>query len=351
LREARSETAAWPADGLERLTACPVCGDPRRELLYEGLTDTVWFVAPGRWTVHRCLGCSCAFLDPRPDRRTIGLAYSSYYTHSDHARPPAGGVKAAIQNGYLNARYGCTFTPASPLGRLVAWLLPKRRRYADRLVRHLHVPREGGRVLDVGCGDGAFLVAMRAGGWSVQGIEPDPAAAGRAAQAGVPVIAAPLEEAELAAESFDAVTLNHVLEHFHDPVQALRICRALLRPGGRLWIATPNLGGRGHAVFGQDWIGLDPPRHLVLFDRSALTRAVESAGFVDVSFELDYSAERTFPCSATVAAAEDPRDPEIVRRRRSRARVAVADVLTRLSPSRAEDLVLLARAGPSRGPA
>jgi hypothetical protein len=56
----------------------------------------------------------------------------------------------------------------------------------------------------------------------------------------------------------------------------------MLRPGGRIWITTPNIGSWGHLRFGQDWIGLDPPRHLVVFSQDALRRLLREAGFVDL---------------------------------------------------------------------
>jgi hypothetical protein len=56
----------------------------------------------------------------------------------------------------------------------------------------------------------------------------------------------------------------------------------LLRPGGTLWIATPNLDAAGHRMFGRDWLGLDPPRHLTVFTRSGLESVVSQAGFAAV---------------------------------------------------------------------
>lgn len=254
---------------------CPVCLDARRELLYDGLTDRIFGTAPGQWTLHRCLGCGSAFLDPRPNRETIGLAYGEYYTHEAAPAEPATSPRAAILNGYLNARWGYELTPASQLGRLAGRLLPRRRAYADRLVRHLSRPAARGRLLDVGSGDGSFVAWMRRLGWDAEGLEPDRAAAERAQSAGVPVTAASLEEVSFEPRSFDAVTMSHVIEHLHDPAAGLEACRSLLRPGGTLWLATPNLAGHGHAVFGRDWIGLDPPRHLVVFTRESLVRTVE----------------------------------------------------------------------------
>jgi SAM-dependent methyltransferase len=244
----------------------------------------------------------------------------------------------------VNRCYGYDLAPASRLGPVAARLLPKRRWHADRLVRNLPA-RRGGRLLDIGCGGGEFLVHMRSAGWEVEGVEPDAAAARRARSAGVRVHES-LEEADFPGGSFDAITLSHVIEHFHDPLGALRICRRIIRSSGLLWIATPNVDAAGRTAFGRDWIGLDPPRHLVLFTRSSLAGAVENAGFRLVRFLPDYSAERVFPCSATVAAGEDARDPRIVQRHRSSLRILAADVTARLTPARAEELVLLARAAP-----
>ena len=332
----------WPQEGLEPVGRCPICGDEGRELLYEGLTDRIFSTAPGRWTLHRCLGCASAFLDPRPTREAIGLAYGDYYTHDAGPVRAAAGSRVAILNGYLNSRWGYELEPASALGRAIARLLPRRRAYADRLVRHL--PRPAGRasLLDIGCGDGSFVAWMRRLGWDAEGLEPDFAAARRAQEAGIPVTAASLEDAPFDAESFDAVTMSHVIEHLHEPLAGLEACRRLLRPGGVLWLATPNLAGYGQATFGPDWIGLDPPRHLVVFTRESLVGSVERAGFSIESLPHDYSAERVFPCSAVVAAGGDSQDPAVVVNYRSRARVLAADVLSTLAPSRAEETVIVA---------
>ena len=322
-----------------------MCGGDRRETLYEGLTDRIFFSAPGRWTLHSCLDCGSTFLDPRPDRATIGLAYETYYTHTD--QPPAAPIRAqgfrdAARNGYLNARYGYDLAPASRLGPPIAALFQKRRWYADHMVRHLEKEPGRNRVLDVGCGDAFFLAGLKDAGWEVQGLEPDVNAAERARRHGIPVVAAPLEQASFEPSSFDAVTMNHVLEHFHDPLEALRICRRVLRPGGTIWLATPNLEALGHALFGSDWLGLDPPRHLVLFTRSSLADAVESAGFAPRAFPTPYTAHIGFPVSAAVAAGRDPLDSPSDRR--MRARVFAADLLVRFRPKRAEEIVLIAEA-------
>ena len=152
----------WRADGLEAVPDCPVCGATGRVTLYSGLRDRAFRTAPGEWTLVRCTGCNSAFLDPRPTSATIGLAYGAYYTHADAPAPsssPVAGVRLRLAHDYRRARWG--YQQDSPIrgGRLLAKLLPSRAAIVDREVRHLPAT-QGGRLLDVGCGDGAFVSYM-----------------------------------------------------------------------------------------------------------------------------------------------------------------------------------------------
>ena len=137
--------------------------------------------APGRWDLYRCGECGCAFLDPRPTRQTVTLAYGNYYedaADSARRRAAAAGehgwrsLRRAIRNGYLNARFGYGLAPASRLGRLVVPLLPRQREKADEHVRHLSLRPGRPRLLDVGCGEGEFVAEMASLGWDAEGIDP-----------------------------------------------------------------------------------------------------------------------------------------------------------------------------------
>lgn len=79
--------------------------------------------------------------------------------------------------------------------------------------------------------------------------------------------------------SFDAVVMSHVIEHVHDPEGLLRECRRILRSRGQITVVTPNAKSLGHRVFGADWRGLEPPRHLQVFTPLALRTLAEKAGF------------------------------------------------------------------------
>lgn len=65
----------------------------------------------------------------------------------------------------------------------------------------------------------------------------------------------------------------------HDPVESLQLAFDLLKPNGALWIATPNIDSFGHAYFGLNWRGIEPPRHLVIFNFKSLMLSLKKIGF------------------------------------------------------------------------
>jgi 2-polyprenyl-3-methyl-5-hydroxy-6-metoxy-1,4-benzoquinol methylase len=307
---------AWPADGLERVPDCPICGSSARSLLHEGLSDQIFFAAPGAWDLWQCARCRSAWLDPRPDEATIGIAYGSYYTHADTQRPQPQNaferLRAALGNGYRNSRYGTHLSPASPLGRPLAALLPPLRWPVDTAYRFMprRLPGKTMHVLDVGCGNGAWLEMARDAGWEVGGVEPDPVSREQAGTRGFEVregIADWLTEPG----TFDYVTMSHVIEHVHDPLALLRDSLTLLRPGGGLFVDTPNIDAFGHQLYGRHWRGLEPPRHLILFNRASLSKAVSSAGFRNIRYPFRlYPMHGLSEQSRRIAAGLDPYSSE-----------------------------------------
>lgn len=341
----------WPEEGLESVPRCPVCGGGDRKLLHAGLTDRVFRVAPGEWTLRGCAGCGSAYLDPRPTRAAIHLAYAGYYTHQGAAGKAEYGslsrvrrLRRRLANGYVNRRYAAGIEPYNRLGVPVARFLPGFRKALDLEYRHLpRLPEGGGSLLDVGCGNGAFLRLAAACGWRVVGLEPDRVAVDRARQAGLTVHRGGIEYFEGAIELFDVITLNHVIEHVHDPVDVLRRCRSLLKPGGRLWLETPNIGGFGYARFGAYWRDLDPPRHLVLFNRRSLQRALIGAGFLPpVVLARPSACSGAFAGSFAMTLGRSPYETSPPPRR-IRLQASVARVAEALFPGRREVLTLAAQ--------
>jgi 2-polyprenyl-3-methyl-5-hydroxy-6-metoxy-1,4-benzoquinol methylase len=351
-QETRAEAGTWADSDLERLVQCPACESSDFAVFLTGARDPTRPSGPRTWCYDRCSACRSLFLNPRPTRQTIHRAYQgSYYTHTDPTADawPAtrgGALRERLLKGDINRRFGYRMQPASAAGPIVVRMLPGGRAMSSMHVRDLPAARDGRRLLDIGCGNGAFLVRMRTAGWSVAGIEPDPEARSHAVSAGLRVREGPSIEEAFPGERFDAITLNHVLEHVHDPLALLGAGAEALVAGGTLWIAVPSGAAAGLARYGANWYALDPPRHLVHFTPSALRAALLRAGLVEaaspaatlLATKLYHRASRAFELGA--------RDPVAAGFSRASdvAAAVLSDVRTILRPGRGEELVMKARA-------
>lgn len=339
----------WPAEDLEAVPKCPVCGNSERSLLHPGLTDRVFQVADGSWDLYRCATCQSAYLDPRPTQQSIGRAYSSYYTHDAEDHPIVrrmGRVRTLLHdwiNGYENRRYDVQRPFASPVGRWLLPLLPSLRAAADTECRHLpRLPKGGGRLLDVGCGNGGFLMLAQQAGWQVEGLDFDEGAVSTARSRGLAVRCGGIEVLDWRGECFDVITICHAIEHVHDPASVLRRLHSLLKPGGSLWLDTHNFGSIDAARFGPAWRDLDPPRHLVLFNPESLRRCLAEAGFGSIRQHW-----RGMSLFGVFAASEAMEHGEIGIQASHKGKPPLRDVIAELRevlrPSRREFLPFTAR--------
>jgi SAM-dependent methyltransferase len=228
-------------------------------------------------TLVRCCHCGLVYQNPRPSLAEIGDHYPpEYEPYIDHT---------AVEHS---------------TGRKRNWLLQKAIDYGIQkrcrfVTRHKH----SGRILDVGCAAGTFLLGMRnRGGWETAGVELSAEVARLARERhGLDVFAGTLEQAAYPDAYFDAVTMWDVLEHLHDPVNTLREIGRILKPGGVLIIRVPNLASWDAAIFGQYWAGLDAPRHLYVFTPQTLSTMLEQAGFVTASHSSAIGSYVTFVLS------------------------------------------------------
>lgn len=342
--------AEWPQDELEFINECPLCRAKERAILYTMLTDRVFFCAPGKWTLYRCKACQCGYLDPRPTPNSIGLAYKKYFTHGKASagkiipRIKFGQLRLSLRNGYLNTHYGYKLKPALKVGYFLALLFPLQRSREHRGFDHLNKPFGEARLLDVGCGNGFFLLRMKAAGWIVEGLEPDAAAVKAANLAGLEVRQGLLTDLSVPDNYYDAVTLNHVIEHLHDPLKSLQVCYRILKPGGLLFIATPNLNSPGHKWFERNWLALDPPRHLILFTSDSLKTVVEDAGLEILSQKLSSTPSMgILQQSLAIAKGLDPNDKLENLNWKLKIQSALASFRGLYQPEYREELVLLAR--------
>lgn len=246
---------------------CDLCGPAPSRLLLWG-TDRRHGV-PGRWAVLRCERCGLGRTSPRPDDLGAGYPDDHYMNHQERvdlvSRIFAGVLRRTAKGGIPR-----------PLAHVALALVP-----AARLPAVLH---EGARVLDIGCGTGHGVAALRAAGIDAHGLEPDEGAVRLARQAGrTTVTQGTLDENELEAGSWDLLRFWHTLEHTPSPSATLGRALRGLRPGGNVIVGVPNIDSLARIAFGPDWDGLELPRHLYHFNRASLGRMLTEVGFTGVS--------------------------------------------------------------------
>lgn len=227
-----------------------------------------------------CSYCELAWLYPSPIAEDVAKLYTEYFTHrsGEPSQKGLANLRKAVKAQILRKCFGYPLdTQGGLLTQVLAGIGPLKEIVAGSLM-YLDVGKKG-RLLDVGCGNGRFLAQMRELGWEVMGVEPDPEAVRIAReQFGLEIFQGTLEEARFPDDNFDAITLNHVIEHVTDPISLLTECRRILKPVGKLVVVTPNIRSLGARLFGKAWLHWDPPRHLFLFSPKSLRICAEQAG-------------------------------------------------------------------------
>lgn len=237
------------------MSACNLCGGTEWQLLEE---------AAGTRVVQ--CACGLAFVIPQPARPEIEHVYDQEYYSS--------------------------------------WKDQERRRTRiwRRRIERLQMPTgRPGLLLDVGCGTGTFLQVARGRGWEVVGTELSRHGADTAAKDGFRVHTGEVWEAHLPSDMFDVVSCWHVIEHVTDPRRFLTECYRVMRPGGTLVLATPNLDDRifraAYLLVRGRRVRLFEPGerelHLFFFSASTLERLAREVGFERVVLGFDRGAAAT----------------------------------------------------------
>ncbi len=247
---------------------CRLCGSPvvRRWWHGPGL-DTL---AREPFTLYRCAACGFGFVVPLPETAAAHALYpETFYRRAEADR-----------------------SPRNMFSRALAWYEALT---AEERLRWLGPPTGGQRLLDVGCGNGAFLHRAARAGWKGVGVEPS----GRSAEIahatyGVRVHYEVLERTPLDPRSFEAVTFWHVLEHVADPRDTLRTATALLRQGGQLVVSVPNFTGWECRLYRAHWALFDVPRHVNFFTPSNLRTLLRELSLA-IEAEWYFSSEFNAP--------------------------------------------------------
>ncbi|MBI4431310.1 MAG: class I SAM-dependent methyltransferase [Candidatus Omnitrophica bacterium] len=154
------------------------------------------------------------------------------------------------------------------------------------------IPWRGkGRILDVGCGTGLELVALREKGWTVRGIELSEKAVSEARRVhGLDVLCGRLKDRLFEPASFDVITFGNSLEHVHSPRLTLVEARRVLDPHGLLVIKVPNIDSWSAKIFDTRWFQLDVPRHLYHFTPKTMRELLRRTGFRVIRETFDVGA-------------------------------------------------------------
>ena len=224
--------------------ACPVCGSMEREQLF----------SQKGWTVCKCSSCGLGMLDPRPTPDELAALY---------------------RDSYFIGHYDEGVVPGSEAMR-------KRLSQEGHRIKFFRSLKKEGRILDVGCGRGYFLMACRERGYEVQGFDVSEDGATYVRQTlGIPVQTGNLEGA-FEDSSFDVITMWHSLEHTSEPAKYLALVARWLRPDGIVVIDVPNYTGTDARMKADTWEDWDLPYHLLHFTPKSLDMLLERHGFVVV---------------------------------------------------------------------
>ncbi|MBK7269189.1 MAG: class I SAM-dependent methyltransferase [Flavobacteriales bacterium] len=148
----------------------------------------------------------------------------------------------------------------------------------DELLDRFERYRKTGRLIDVGCGAGLFLERAALRGWEVFGTEYGDRAVAACKARGIRIIEGPLDPSHYGDDHFDVVCSFEVIEHLAHPRQEIARMAKILRPGGLLYMTTPNFNCMGRLFSRSAWSIVHYPEHLSYFTPRTLRRLARSAG-------------------------------------------------------------------------
>ena len=236
---------------------CPACNGNSIQFVLNAKDYTV---SQKSFQIWQCSQCSLRFTQDVPDEKNIGSFYQSgdYISHSD--------TKKGIINRLYHSVRNIT--------------LKQKRKWVQTATG---LPT--GMLLDIGAGTGAFAAEMNKSGWKVTALEPD-ATARNVAKTKYNLPLLPAEDLfAQTAETFDAITLWHVLEHVHQLNEYLQTFQSILKNSGRLLIAVPNYTSYDAVYYKEHWAAYDVPRHLYHFSPQAMKSLLFQHGFEVVSLQ------------------------------------------------------------------
>jgi len=237
---------------------CPLCSSDKTGLL---LKCNDHFVSGEEFTLFKCRECNFIFTQDYPEEDEIGRYYESedYISHSDTSK------------GFSNKLY-----------RLARSFMLRRKR--NLIIKTTGL--KNGDLLDIGSGTGYFVSVMNEAGWQVKGIEINEKARDFSRSHFGIDIDAPSALSTYDSDSFDCITLWHVLEHFHDPFKYMSEIRRVLKPDAYCVIALPNSFSYDAGYYKRFWAAWDVPRHLWHFCPETFRVFAGKTGFISEDLKV-----------------------------------------------------------------
>ncbi len=220
---------------METLSNCPICNSSQTNPFLVCKDHTV---SRETFNIVQCNSCGFKFTNPRPEENKLGDYYKSedYVSHSN------------TKKGFINSTYQM----------VRKYTLLKKLQLISKYFKT-------GNILDIGCGTGEFLNTCKHAKWKTTGIEPSPDARKMAIENyGLDVKDEP-EIKNLLPESFDIISMWHVLEHVPKLNERVEDLKRLLKPNGIIIIAVPNCNSLDAKIYQENWAAYDVPRHLYHF--------------------------------------------------------------------------------------
>ncbi len=235
---------------LVNYTSCPVCGSPD---ISKFIIAKDYTVSQKEFAIFHCANCQLRFTQDAPDETAIGNYYKSenYISHSNTSK------------GLVN--------------RIYQFVRKRANRQKRKLIERV-TGIKNGNLLDIGSGTGYFAAEMKNSGWLVTGLEPDADARKIAADVNKINLSSSDKLFQLPANSFDVISLWHVLEHVHDLKNYIRQFKILLKEKGKLFVAVPNYTSHDAEIYNEYWAAYDVPRHLYHFSPASMKYLMEGEG-------------------------------------------------------------------------
>ena len=233
---------------------CPVCG--------KFDTDIKFSFTKHRLNIVKCRNCQMVWTTPQVRKRDLDNLYEPNYYDS-------------VMN-QLKENSSSTFR------KLIN--KKKRQQLLHSFARRFNVlmkaiPTPDARLLEIGCGNGNFLLYLRDHDCQATGIDTSPHAVTLATKQGLQIFQGELDKLNLTSNKFDGILMYHVLEHVYSPKGLLKEIHRLLKPSGILIIEVPNIDSFSARLFGPHWMHLALPLHVNHFSPTTLSLMLKQAHF------------------------------------------------------------------------